>query len=227
MVSSMITVSRFHPSLDLHHNNYVVGCNGNSFISHYLVHVLHFSPKNIRHINSIEEYHESFKKGQIDAAFFVSPHANVFLAKYCQGYEKFGSSIKLSGFSFVFPKGSTLAEDMSEAVLKETENGKINILEENMLRTFSRCSQSAQESNVPRGLDPQPFIGLFIVSGSISAIVFFTILTHLIAKRKDLIWNWIQLNLIRIVEKWLTLSLQIRSVHHDPGVELTPNQTAA
>ncbi|GJX23659.1 hypothetical protein Tco_0228104 [Tanacetum coccineum] len=117
---------------------------------------------------------------------------------------------------------------MSEAVLKVIQNGKINILEENMLGPFSRCSQSAQESNGPSRLDPEAFIGLFIVSCCISATVFITTLTHLIVKHKDLIWNWTQSNFIRRrVEKWLTSLLEIRVVHLDPGVELTPNQSAA
>nr|GEW82701.1 hypothetical protein [Tanacetum cinerariifolium] len=85
----------------------------------------------------------------------------------------------------VFQKGSTLAEDMSEAVLKVTQNSKINILEDNMLRSFSSSSQSAQESNGPSGLNPKAFIGLFIVSGCISVIVFITTFTHLIVKHKD------------------------------------------
>ncbi|GKD11520.1 glutamate receptor 2.9-like protein [Tanacetum coccineum] len=54
-LSSIMTISRFQPSLDLQRSNGVVACNGNSFIVRYLVNVLHFSPENIKHINSIED----------------------------------------------------------------------------------------------------------------------------------------------------------------------------
>lgn len=95
-----MTVSRFQQSLDLQSND-IVGCDGNSFIVHYLVNVLNFRPENIMQINSSEDYHEAFKKRKIAAAFFVSPHANVFLAKYCHSYEKIGRTHKLGGFGFV------------------------------------------------------------------------------------------------------------------------------
>nr|XP_043608442.1 glutamate receptor 2.5-like [Erigeron canadensis] len=227
-LSSIITDSRFRPSLDFHRNNFVVGCNENSFVFRYLVNVLHFSPKNIRHIQSIEEYPIAFNEGEIEAAFFVSPHANVFLAKYCQGYEKIGPTIKLSGFGFVFPKGSTLVRDISEAILKVTQTGEIDMLEKNMLRSLSTCSQLAHESNGPRRLDSRAFTGLFIMSGCISAFVFFTTLIHLIAKRQDSIWSSTQSNLIkRRVGRWLILLLRTRVVHDNPGVELTPTQAAA
>lgn len=100
-LSSIMTVSTFQQSLDHLGNNDVVGCNGNSFIVRYLVNVLHYKPENIRNINSIEDYPEAFKKREIAMAFFVSPHASVFLGKYCHDYEKIGPTYKLGGFGFV------------------------------------------------------------------------------------------------------------------------------
>ncbi|KAI3504859.1 hypothetical protein L1887_26609 [Cichorium endivia] len=223
-LSSIMTISTFQQPLD--HNNDIVGCNGNSFIVRYLVNVLHYRPENIRNIDSIDDYPKAFKKGEIAAAFFVSPHANVFLAKYCHGYEKIGPTYKLGGFGFVFRKGSTLVGDISEAVLKLTQNGEINTLNENMLRSSSNCSRFAQESNHPTSLGPKPFTGLFMISGSISALVFFSTLRRLVSERQDSIWNLTQSNLIvRRIGEWLILLLlRIRVIQSGHNVDLTPNQ---
>lgn len=104
-LASMMTVSRLQPSIldieTLKSTNAAVGCNGNSFIVRYLTDVLLFKPENIRSINSIYDYPEAFKSGYIKAAFFVEPHAKVFLGKYCRGYTKAGPTFKLGGFGFV------------------------------------------------------------------------------------------------------------------------------
>ncbi|XP_071694524.1 glutamate receptor 2.8-like [Rutidosis leptorrhynchoides] len=228
-LSLIITDSRFHPTQKFHGNNYIVGCVENSFISRYLVNVLHFSPKNLRHFKSIEGFHEAFKKREIDAAFFVSPHANVFLAKYCEDYQNIVST-KLSGFSFAFQKGSTLTRDFSEAILKVIETTEITYIEKNMLKSLSKCSQLSQEqeSNGPLQLDLTDFTGLFIILGCVSTFVFIAALNHLIAKHPDAIWRLIQSNLItRRIGKLIALLLQIRVVLRDLGVELTPNQATA
>ncbi|PWA45598.1 ionotropic glutamate receptor, metazoa, Periplasmic binding protein-like I [Artemisia annua] len=224
-LSSIMTISRFQPSIDLQRSNGVVGCNGNSFIVRYLVNVLHFTPENIKHINSIEDYPTAFEKGEIAAAFFVSPHADVFLAQYCNRFEKVGRTHKLGGFGFVFGKGSTLVEDISEAVLKVTQNGEINILQGKMLDSFSDCSQSAI---FPGTLGPGPFTGMFLLTGGISAFVFFSTLVRLFSENEEWILNLTHSNLItRRVGKWWTLLLQIRVVNRNHVVDLIPNQAAA
>ncbi|KAG8377608.1 hypothetical protein BUALT_Bualt08G0050700 [Buddleja alternifolia] len=133
VLSTMMTVPRLQPSIVdieyLRNTNAAVGCNGNSFICRYLINVLHFKPENVWKINSIHEYPKAFEDGGIKAAFFVAPHAKVFLAEYCKGYIISGPSFKLGGFGFVFPKGSPLAIDISEAILKVTQSGLVNTLE--------------------------------------------------------------------------------------------------
>ena len=100
----MLTVSRLQPSVvdveSLQRANAAVGCDGNSFIVTHLVN-LGFKPENIKTIHSINEYPDAFERGDISAAFFVVPHAKVFLAKYCKGYTMTGPTFNLGGFCFV------------------------------------------------------------------------------------------------------------------------------
>lgn len=104
-LTSKMTVARFKPSVNdivtLQQTHATVACNGNSFIVRYLINVLKFKPENIRRIYSISEYPEAFGRGEITAAFFVLPHAKVFLAKYCKGYTIAGPTFSLGGFGFV------------------------------------------------------------------------------------------------------------------------------
>ncbi|KAK4352093.1 hypothetical protein RND71_027611 [Anisodus tanguticus] len=186
-----MTVPRLEPSVlnvdYLIRTNATVGCNGNSFIVRYLVN-LQFKPENIKKISSISDYPKAFEKGEISAAFFVAPHAKVFLAKYCRGYTKSGPVFKLGGFGFVFPKGSPLTVDISEAVLKVSQSGEINQLEEQMLIS-SNCSSSSAEEQGP-GLGPELFSGPLLISGVMCRIVLLISIARLVRK------NWLNLSSI-------------------------------
>ncbi|XVE70081.1 hypothetical protein DITRI_Ditri10aG0043200 [Diplodiscus trichospermus] len=175
-LASMLTISRLQPSVSdiatLLRTNAPVGCNGKSFIVRYLINVVGFKQKNIRKINSIDDYPDVFEKGVIQAAFFVVPHAQVFLAKYCKGYTMTGPTFKLGGFGFVFPKGSRLAYDFSEAILKATESGEMPRLDDYLLSSYNSCSPSTAMSYDSSSLGPRPFAGLFLISGGVSGFAF-------------------------------------------------------
>ncbi|CAJ2669611.1 unnamed protein product [Trifolium pratense] len=101
-----ITISQVKPSVldiqTLKERNHTIACDGNSFIVKYLTDVLKFKPENIRKINSMSDYPAAFENKEIEAAFFVAPHAKVFLAKYsCKGFIKAKNTFRLGGFGFV------------------------------------------------------------------------------------------------------------------------------
>ena len=101
-----MTVSQLEPSVmdiqTLLKTNSPIGVDENSFIENYLTEELLFKPVNIRKYNSMNDYLDAFKNKDIEAAFFVTPHAKVFLAKYsCKGFIKAGNTFRLGGFGFV------------------------------------------------------------------------------------------------------------------------------
>ncbi|KAB5526691.1 hypothetical protein DKX38_020538 [Salix brachista] len=171
-LSSRMTVSRLEPSIldidTLLKTNASAGCNANSFVGQYLTNVLHFKPENIRRFYSESDYLEAFETGYIKAAFFVEPHAKVFLGKYCNHFTQAKSTFPLGGFGYVFAKDSPLVFDMSEAILKVVESGEMRQLER--ILSSPNCSSDALRDN--SSLDLEPFTGLFILSGSISAFGF-------------------------------------------------------
>ncbi|XP_068651159.1 glutamate receptor 2.9-like [Aristolochia californica] len=170
--SSMLTISRLQPSVvDIQYLKRIratVGCNLNSFIVRYLVEVLGFNPRNIKSIASIDDYPEALTSGEIAAAFFVAPHAKVFLAKYCQGFTTAGPTYKPGGFGFVFPKGSPLVSDISEAILEITESGEMQELEKGLL-SFSTCSSSSTDPSSDHSLGVDTFWSLIVIACSVSA----------------------------------------------------------
>ncbi|MBA0775279.1 hypothetical protein Gotri_010434 [Gossypium trilobum] len=191
-LTSMLTISHLQPSVSdidtLLRTNASVGCNRNSFIVGYLINVLGFKPKNIRKISSINDYPDAFRNGDIQAAFFVVPHAKVFLANYCKGFTMTGPTFKLGGFGFAFPKGSRLAFEFSEAILKVMENGEMPQLEEYLLISNNSCSQSTGVSDgLSSSLGPRPVAGLFFVSGRISAFAFLVATVRLARRHQHFI----------------------------------------
>ncbi|KAI9120817.1 hypothetical protein K1719_007850 [Acacia pycnantha] len=172
----MMTISQLEPSVldiqTLQRTNAPVGCNENSSIVRYLIDMLKFKPKNIRKIDSISDYPTAFKNRDIEAAFFVAPHAKVFLAKYsCAGFVKAGDTFNLGGFGFAFPKDSSkLASDISEAVLNVIEDGETRKLEDDMMISTVSCSTSYDKNQEDRSLGIQPFHGLFYISAIVAVL---------------------------------------------------------
>ncbi|KAH1150210.1 hypothetical protein AAZX31_16G058100 [Glycine max] len=210
-LTSMMTVSQLEPSVldikSLLKRNSPVGCNGNSFIVKYLTEVQKFKPENIRRINSINDYPSAFQNKDIEAAFFIAPHAKVFMAKYsCRGFIKAGNTFRLGGLGFVFPKGSTLATDISEALLRVLESGEIEQLEKDMLTIEGNASCSPLESKAKDGSPTgfQPFLGLFCICSIVavlallynmicllmSNVLTFTSYIHLTLTQLRRIWRW-------------------------------------
>lgn len=104
ILTSTVTVSRLKPSIDietLKRTDSVVGCDGITLVCRYLVEVLGFMPVRIKRIDSISGYAKAFENGDIAAAFFVEPHAKLFLAEYCKGYTIAGPTFQFGGFGFV------------------------------------------------------------------------------------------------------------------------------
>ncbi|XP_022740714.1 glutamate receptor 3.5-like [Durio zibethinus] len=173
--TSMITSSETETSCldieDLKKTNAIIGCDEDSFIFQFLVEYLGFQPKNIKNFtqSSIDDYAKALSRGNIKAAFFLTPYADIFLAKYCKGFQSWKPARNLRASAVVFPRGSALVSDMSEGMLRLMSSGKFKQMKEEML-SFADCSSSTIDGTIKRGIGPGPFSGLFILSGGASAI---------------------------------------------------------
>ncbi|KAK9132002.1 hypothetical protein Scep_011530 [Stephania cephalantha] len=205
-LTSMLTVQRLEPTItdieSLKRSNSKVGCDGDSFVLKYLENVLRFDKKNIIHVKNEYDYPNQFKSGNISAAFLELPYGKIFLSTYSKDYTAVGQTQRFGGLSFVFPKGSPMAKDFSEAFLKLSEDGTIIQLEH---KWFERTSQGFSNPDTAmnnQSLDVDSFWGLFLLTGATSTIIFLLYLIHLVGRyrrqeshdvnitsRDDSFWN--------------------------------------
>ncbi|KHG07685.1 Glutamate receptor 3.6 -like protein [Gossypium arboreum] len=176
--TSMITTSSDTESSscldieDLKKTNAIVGCDTeDSIMLQHLVEYIGFQRENIKHIpqSSIDDYAKTLSTGKIKAAFFWEPYWGLFLAKYCKGFRSWGPDCNLRGSSVIFPRGSPFAPYMSEAMVRLYGSGKFKRMKGDLL-SFPECSSSTIDVTMKRRIGPGPFLGLFILSGTASAV---------------------------------------------------------
>ncbi|KAL5772301.1 hypothetical protein ACOSQ2_012225 [Xanthoceras sorbifolium] len=182
-LSSMLTVQRLKPNVTdiewLKRNNLTVGCDGDSFVRIYLKNVLNFTPDNILNVSSEYDYDGKFKNNSIAAAFLELPYEKVFHTRYCNGYTDTTPTYRFGGLGFVFQKGSPIAADFSDAILKLSENGKLKSLEDKWFAPSSECSANATNKET-ESLSLSSFWVLYLISGATSTICFILFLVGLL-----------------------------------------------
>ncbi|KAJ3702179.1 hypothetical protein LUZ61_005884 [Rhynchospora tenuis] len=166
-LSSILVTQNLRPDAD----TMKIGCDGDSFVPNYLTSVLNYSAESIVNINNGSEYKLAFENGTITAAYLEVPYLRVFLSQN-DNYTVYGETQMLGGFGFVLPKGSPLASDMSEAILKLGENGTLRQLEKKWFPvSLSNYVAPDEDSNQSLGLSNYTY--MFVIS---SCLAFLTIL---------------------------------------------------
>ncbi|PON77900.1 Ionotropic glutamate receptor [Parasponia andersonii] len=179
-LSSMLTVKQLEQDIDIEwirRTNQKVGCDGDSFVKEYLASVLDFNPDNIYSVPEEYDYLEWFEEKKIAAAFLELPYEKVFMNKYCKRYTTASGTYRFGGLGFVFQKGSPIARDVSEAILKLSENGNITRLERQCLTPLDECSSTTIETE---RLSLKSFKAIYILSGATSTICFLISLVRLL-----------------------------------------------
>ncbi|XP_027109701.2 glutamate receptor 1.2-like [Coffea arabica] len=103
------------------------------------------------------------KKGGVDAIVDEIPYIKIFLAKYGADYAMVASQSETAGFGFPFRKGLPLVSDISQAIVKLREEGKLEMMEKKWFKSQSPLMLD-DASPTPNILNLQSFGGLFFVS---------------------------------------------------------------
>nr|XP_017251627.1 PREDICTED: glutamate receptor 2.8-like [Daucus carota subsp. sativus] len=167
-LSSRLTVQRLRPSYtdveELIKNGNYVGYQAGSFIPG-LLKSLGFEETKMKSYRFAEECSEALTKGSkqggISAFFDVTPHAKLFVSKYCNKFMEVGPTYRTDGFAFVFRKGSPLVADVSRAIISVTEGKKISIID-------PVCPESGSNMG-SNSVSLESFEGLFAITGSVTA----------------------------------------------------------
>ncbi|XP_030459567.1 glutamate receptor 3.7 [Syzygium oleosum] len=182
-LSSILTVQQLSSPItgidSLIASNWPIGYQVGSFAHGYLEESLYVSPSRLIPLGSPEEYERALRlgpsNGGVAAIVDEEPYVDLFLSKHTQ-FGIIGQAFTSGGWGFAFQRGSPLAVDISTAILKLSESGKLQKIHEKWFCKMGCPSERGQDSK-PEQLHLISFWGLYLLCGvvSIAALLVFLI----------------------------------------------------
>ncbi|KAA8550525.1 hypothetical protein F0562_002209 [Nyssa sinensis] len=143
----------------------------------------------LKQYSSLDEYADALSRGNnnggVAAIIDEIPYIKLFLAKHPVGYAMIAPKPTTNGFAFAFRKGSPLVPEISRAIAKLREEGKLIMMENEWFKSQSSfmSQDSVTSPNIPNRLDFDSFGGLFLISGISSALALLIFLICLLHKK--------------------------------------------
>lgn len=151
-----------------------IGYQQGSFSRDYLIDELKIHESRLIPLNSPEEYAKALEdgpgKGGVAAFVDESPYMELFLSTRCH-LSIVGQEFTKHGWGFAFPRDSSLAVDISTAILKLSETDELQRIHDKWLKR-SACSSPGAKLQMDR-LELESFSGLFIICGVASFLALF------------------------------------------------------
>ncbi|KAJ4770549.1 Glutamate receptor [Rhynchospora pubera] len=149
-------------------SNDPIGYQTGSFAENYMVEELHIPRDRLKELTSPELYLQALEQGPgnggVAAVVDEMSYVELFLATQCR-FQVVGSEFTRSGWGFAFPKESSLAVDMSTAILSLAENGELQKIHDKWLKRSAACSSEANTDIEANRLHFDSFKGLFLICG--------------------------------------------------------------
>ncbi|KAL6129128.1 hypothetical protein ACLB2K_072481 [Fragaria x ananassa] len=195
-LASLLTVRKLHPvdadlKLQLRNGN-TVGYQKNTYV-YDLLRTVGFDDSKLKAYESVEECDALLSKGSenggIAAAIDETPFMKILLAKYCSKYAMVGPIFRTDGFGFVFPKGSPLLHDVSQAILNVTEGEVILNIENKWFNKECYCPDNSIPGVSSNRLGLETFWGLFLIAGVASVLALIIFLTSFLYKHRHILIN--------------------------------------
>ncbi|KAI7734668.1 hypothetical protein M8C21_009086 [Ambrosia artemisiifolia] len=143
-----------------------IGYQENSYVGNYLTAEYSIHKDRLIPLSLPEDIEKALKDGPIHggvAAVVVErAYAELFLSTRCD-FSIVGQEFTKNGWGFAFPRDSPLAADMSTAILKLSESGKLQRIHDKWLLR-SACSSQGTRYEVDQ-LGLASFKGLFLIFG--------------------------------------------------------------
>ncbi|XP_058093352.1 glutamate receptor 3.7-like isoform X1 [Magnolia sinica] len=162
-------------------SNERIGYPVESFARSYMIESLNIPPSRLVVLHNPEEYERALRlgpkvEGGVAAIVDELPYIKLFLSKR-DGFGIIGDMFTKSGWGFAFQRDSPLAVDMSSAILRLSENGKLQELHEKWFCNGMSCEiQQNHRGSDPNHLHINSFWGLFLLCGVATLIAFFVFL---------------------------------------------------
>ncbi|PRQ30094.1 putative periplasmic binding protein-like I [Rosa chinensis] len=172
-LASLLTVQQLQPTItdinDLLRNSENVGYLASSYI-YGLLRQKGFHDSKLKEYGDMEEIDKALSKGSANGGIAAIVHETPYM--------------KL----FVFPKGSPLIPDVSQAILNLTEGEKIMNIEDKWIKENS-CKDSSTEKFYSSSLGLESFWVLFLIAGVASIIALLIFAASFIHKHKQVLMS--------------------------------------
>lgn len=164
-------------------SNGPIGFQVGSFAYGYLTDSLNVPRSRLVSLANPEEYERALRlgpnhRGGVAAIVDELTYVELFLSKRTE-FGIIGQPFTKSGWGFAFQRDSPLAIDMSTAILKLAENGKLQEINEHWFCKMG-CPGERRKSSVPNQLHLSSFWGLYILCGTSALTAFVVFLIRVI-----------------------------------------------
>ncbi|XP_074295466.1 glutamate receptor 3.6-like isoform X2 [Silene latifolia] len=163
-------------------SNKPIGYREGSFVLNYLNQELSVPLSRLVALKSENESAEALRKGPnnggIAAIVDLKVYSEIFLSTRCE-FSIIGQEFTRNGWGFAFPRGSQLAVDMSTAILRLSENGDLQRINDKWLQK-SACSSQDTQLAVDQ-LQLNSFWGIYLIIGItclLALLVYFGRMVH-------------------------------------------------
>ncbi|XP_022140487.1 glutamate receptor 3.7-like isoform X2 [Momordica charantia] len=186
-LTSILTVQQLSSPIkgldDLITSEQPIGYQVGSFAYSYLTESLYIPQSRLVSLGSPEEYELAllkgpFKKGGVAAVVDELPYMELFLSGRTD-FGMIGQPFTKSGWGFAFQRGSPLAVDISTAILKLSENGKLQKIHEKWFCKMG-CPGERRRKSEPNQLHLISFWGLYLLCGAFSLIALLIFLLRIV-----------------------------------------------
>ncbi|KAK4366684.1 hypothetical protein RND71_014564 [Anisodus tanguticus] len=162
-------------------SNSFIGYQVGSFAYSYLKDILNIAPSRLISLRSPEEFEIALRRGSGNGVMAIVdelPYVELFLQNRTD-FGIIGRPFTKSGWGFAFKKDSPLAADMSTAILKLAESGK---LQEIHKKWFCRlgCPTDRRKDSEPNQLHLSSFWALYLLSGAVAVLALLVFLLRII-----------------------------------------------
>ncbi|MCD9561558.1 hypothetical protein HAX54_020725 [Datura stramonium] len=153
-------------------SNSFIGYQVGSFAYSYMKDILNIAPSRLISLRSPEEFEIALRrgsgKGGVIAIVDELPYMELFLQNRTD-FGIIGRPFTKSGWGFAFKKDSPLATDMSTAILKLAESGKLQEIHEKWFCQLG-CPTDRRKDSEPNQLHLSSFWALYLLSGGVTVL---------------------------------------------------------
>ncbi|XP_042504451.1 glutamate receptor 3.7-like isoform X2 [Macadamia integrifolia] len=190
-LTSILTIQRLSSPItgidSLIASRWPIGYQVGSFAGNYLKESFNIPSSRLVSLGTPEEYERALQRGPsnggVAAIVDELPYVELFLSKHAE-FGIIGQKFSKNGWGFAFQRGSPLAIDMSTAILKLSESGKLQEIHDKWF-CKSGCAIQGRHQSDPNQLELSSFWDLYLFFGALMVTAFLVFIIQMV-------WQFVQ-----------------------------------